>query len=63
MGVAYSSALCSTRFGAGLSEGNAGAMFDSLVAAHEIGHNFGAPHDGKAGSACESEMGDFIMAP
>lgn len=63
VGIAFSSALCHTRFGAGLSEGNGGATFDSLVAAHEIGHNFGAPHDGEAGSACESEMGDFIMAP
>ncbi|MDH3337735.1 MAG: M12 family metallo-peptidase [Gammaproteobacteria bacterium] len=63
VGIAYSSALCSTRFGAGLSEGNGSATFDSLIAAHEIGHNFGAPHDGEAGSACEAEMGDFIMAP
>jgi len=63
VGIAYSEALCSSRFGAGLSEGNGGATFDSLVAAHEIGHNFGAPHDGEAGSACVSETGDFLMAP
>ena len=63
VGIAYTGALCSTRFGAGLSEGNGSAMFDSLIAAHEIGHNFGAPHDGQAGSACESEPEDFLMAP
>lgn len=68
VGIAWSStpmsvALCSNFFGAGLSEGNSNATFDSLVAAHEIGHNFGAPHDGQAGSACESETGAFIMAP
>jgi hypothetical protein len=57
-----SAALCSNYFGAGLSEGNDSATFDSLVAAHEIGHNFGAPHDGQSGSACESETGAFIMA-
>jgi len=58
-----SSALCSNFFGAGLSEGNGSSTFDSLVAAHEIGHNFGAPHDGQSGSACASETGSFIMAP
>jgi hypothetical protein len=70
VGIAWSSmstplsvALCSNFFGAGLSEGNSNPTFDSLVAAHEIGHNFGAPHDGQAGSACESETGAFIMAP
>jgi len=57
------SAFCSNFFGAGLSEGNGSSTFDSLVAAHEIGHNFGAPHDGESGSSCESETGSFIMAP
>jgi len=63
IGIAWTGALCSNFFGAGLSEGSNNATFDSLVAAHEIGHNFGAPHDGQAGSACESETGAFIMAP
>jgi uncharacterized repeat protein (TIGR01451 family) len=45
-----------------LSEGTDNATFDSLVAAHEIGHNFGAPHDGVTG-ACEAEPLSFIMAP
>ena len=61
VGIAYTGALCSQRFGAGLSEGR-NRSFDSLIAAHEIGHNFGAPHDGTSGSACEAETGDFIMA-
>ncbi len=68
VGIAYSGVptggvLCNRNFGAGLSEGNVGPVFDSLVAAHEIGHNFGAPHDGQAGSVCESEPQTFIMAP
>jgi len=63
VGIAWTGALCSNFFGAGLSEGSNNATFDSLVAAHEIGHNFGAPHDGQSGSACESETGAFIMAP
>ncbi len=61
VGIAYTGALCSQRFGAGLSEGR-NRSFDSLIAAHEIGHNFGAPHDGTTGSACEAETGGFIMA-
>ena len=68
VGIAYSGVptggvLCNTNFGAGLSEGHNNPTFDSLVAAHEIGHNFGAPHDGQPGSLCESETLDFIMAP
>lgn len=63
VGIAYRDALCSSFFGSGLSEGNGSATFDSLVAAHEIGHNFGAPHDGQVGGLCESEPETFIMAP
>ncbi len=63
VGIAFSGALCRTRFGAGLSEGTRGPTMDSLIAAHEIGHNFGAPHDGQTGSACEAEPQTFIMAP
>ena len=63
VGVAFDNVLCRRDAGAGLSEGNGSLTFDSLVAAHEIGHNFGAPHDGVPGGACESEPLDFIMAP
>ncbi|MDX1499437.1 MAG: M12 family metallo-peptidase [Woeseiaceae bacterium] len=62
VGIAYTGALCDTFYGAGLSEGNGSPTFDSLVAAHEIGHNFGAPHDGTPGSPCEAETGQFLMA-
>ena len=63
VGIAWRGALCSNYFGAGLSEGRGGPTFDSLVAAHEIGHNFNAEHDGQADSSCESEPQTFIMAP
>jgi hypothetical protein len=63
VGIAYNGALCRQRFGAGLSEGRGNPTFDSLIAAHEIGHNFGAPHDGTTDSACEAVTGNFIMAP
>jgi len=62
-GIAYIGALCSSRFGAGLSEGRRTAITDSLIGAHEIGHNFGAPHDDEDGSACESTPATFLMAP
>ena len=31
--------------------------------AHELGHNFGAQHDGEAGGACAAVPLDFLMAP
>jgi hypothetical protein len=64
VGIAYNDVLCEPAFGAGLSEGNSSPFFDSLIAAHEIGHNFGAPHDGDPNFACASEPDDtYIMAP
>ncbi len=68
-GIAYLGTVCAGRafngnsYGVGLSEGRRGATFDSLVAAHEIGHNFGSPHDAEAGSPCESTASTFLMAP
>jgi hypothetical protein len=62
VGIAWRDTLCSDYFGAGLSEGNNGATNDSLIAAHEIGHNFGAEHDGEALTPCEAETGAFIMS-
>jgi hypothetical protein len=68
-GIAFLGAVCAQRtqfdtrsFGAGLSEGRRGAILDSLVAAHEIGHNFGAPHDGEANTPCASTPLTFLMA-
>lgn len=63
VGVAFTGRLCSSRFGAGLTQGTNSVTLDSLIAAHEIGHNFGAPHDGTTNSACESTPQDFLMAP
>ncbi len=63
VGIAWRGALCDNYFSAGLSEGRAGVTTDSLIAAHEIGHNFGAEHDGQPGSSCESEPETYIMSP
>lgn len=69
-GIAFLGSVCARRppggsrsYGVGLSEGRRGATIDSLVAAHEIGHNFGAPHDAEAGSDCASTPATFLMAP
>ena len=62
VGIAYTNTLCEASWGAGLTQSGSNVTFDSLVAAHEIGHNFGAPHDGESGSACASQTGKFLMA-
>ena len=62
-GIAFLDELCNPSFGVGLSEAVRNPVTDSLIAAHEIGHNFGAEHDGEAGSVCASVAGDFLMAP
>jgi hypothetical protein len=64
VGIAYISGLCSAEFGASLSQSTFNSTTQSaLIAAHEIGHNFGAPHDNESGSACESTPATFLMAP
>jgi len=71
-GIAFMGGVCAKRsssdplhrsFASALSEARRGPTMDSLVAAHEIGHTFGAPHDAEAGSACSATTGDFLMAP
>lgn len=66
VGIAYLDTVCSLQ-SASLTEARAGklsAALISLVAAHEIGHNFGAPHDGEAGKACATTSpGAYLMAP
>lgn len=62
LGIAFVDSLCEPFGGVGLSEGNRGASFSALIAAHEIGHNFGARHDAEPGSGCESTPPNFLMA-
>lgn len=65
VGIAYLNRLCHAEFGAGLTEVSTfSAWRDSLVAAHEIGHNFGASHDGASGSSCAATPeGTWLMSP
>ena len=69
VGIAFLGSLCNPRFGVSLSEGGSEISSTSaaLVAAHEMGHNFGAPHDAEPdpmqNQACASTPPTFLMAP
>ncbi len=62
-GVAFIDELCSGFAGSGLSQNTGNTMTSALIAAHEIGHNFGAPHDAESGSPCAGTPGTFLMNP
>lgn len=61
VGLANIGVLCSARYGVGLSQATHDAYTTALIAAHEIGHNFGAPHDTEPGSMCESAPPNYLM--
>ena len=63
IGIAYLGSLCSARFGTGLSQTTGTGTAGALIIAHELGHNFGAPHDAQSGSACAASASRFIMNP
>jgi len=63
VGIANIGVLCDRRYGVGLTQATSSSVFDALITAHEIGHNFGAPHDGDTRYACADVSGDYIMAP
>jgi hypothetical protein len=62
VGISYMGSVCDTQYADSLSEGAHSALMSALIAAHELGHNFNAPHDGEAG-ACASTPQTFLMAP
>lgn len=63
VGMAFVGSVCRHRAAAGLTQGTLSPTNVALVMAHEIGHNFGAPHDGETGSACVATPQTFLMAP
>lgn len=62
-GIAYIGVLCRKDIGIGLSQTHGTGIEGALTVAHEMGHNFGAPHDSQSGSACTSTGSNFIMNP
>lgn len=62
-GIANLGELCHKEYGVSLTEvNNRSSWVESLIAAHEIGHNFGAGHDGSAACA-GTPQGEYIMSP
>jgi MYXO-CTERM domain-containing protein len=62
VGIAYLGSVCGGGSASSLSEGARSTTSAALIAAHEIGHNFNAPHDGETG-ACLATPQTFLMAP
>lgn len=60
-GIAYMNALCNSHYGYGVDWDSYGEVINSLVFAHELGHNFSAPHDGE--NTCSDETFEGIMYP
>jgi hypothetical protein len=63
VGIAYIAGVCEAQFGVSLSERFTDPFFSALIAAHEFGHNFGAPHDAESGSPCQNTGSGFLMEP
>jgi hypothetical protein len=61
VGIANLGALCDSRLGAALTQSAFDTGRTALIAAHEIGHNFGAPHDAESGSPCSAALPGFLM--
>lgn len=65
-GIANVDALCDATRGVSLSQGTAGGstggFASALVMAHELGHNFGARHDGETASPCASTPPNYLMS-
>jgi hypothetical protein len=62
VGIAFLGSLCDAHAGVSLSQGSFN-MDTALIIAHELGHNFGAPHDAESGSSCVTTPAAYLMAP
>ena len=62
VGISYQGSICNGSTSAGLSEGWHSTTMSALITAHELGHNFNAPHDGVPGP-CSDTPQTYLMAP
>src|ERR1700722_9482822 len=62
IGIAYLGAVCNGDYSASLSQSTVSTTMGALVAAHELGHNFNAIHDGVPG-VCAATPQTYLMAP
>lgn len=63
LGIAYIGNICGARYATSLSETrNRGAWIDSLVTAHELGHQLGAVHDGTGACGGTASEGYLMSA-
>ncbi len=60
VGVAYIGVICNASYGVGVNQVRDASQTTALTMAHEMGHNFGAPHDGE-GACVGASAG--IMSP
>lgn len=56
----YVSTVCNANYGTGIDQITASSALGAVILAHEMGHNYGAVHDGSSNSCAPS---GFIMAP
>ena len=62
LGISYIGQICGARYGVSLSEVRSrGVWIDSLVMAHEIGHQLGAVHDG-TGTCSGADSQAYLMS-
>jgi hypothetical protein len=62
VGISYMASVCDSQYADSVSEGSHSTLMSALIAAHELGHNFNAPHDGQPG-ACATTPETYLMAP
>jgi hypothetical protein len=64
VGIAFVEGVCDPYFGTSVSSDMGfDVTLSALVAAHELGHNFGAEHDTEVGSPCRTTPDGYLMAP
>ncbi len=63
VGLAYVGTVCDADYASSLSQQGNDPWTGAMITAHEIGHSFGARHDGETGSPCESIPRTFLMSP